>query len=87
MKKILLIAYIVLSTSTLFATIDSTKVITGINTTAEAVTGIVSIVAPQYSALIVVVFGAVSSIFSLTFAFLHRKATLKKWKEQGKINE
>lgn len=87
MKKILLIAYIVISTSTLFANIDSTKVITGIKTTTEAVAAVVNVVAPQYSALVVVVFGAISSIFSLTFAFFHRKTTLKKWKKEGKLNE
>lgn len=85
MKKLLLIGYIVLSTSTLFATLDSSKFVNGWNTTGETVHGVVSIVAPQYSGLVLALFGASSALISLIFAFLQRRATIKKWKENGKL--
>lgn len=87
MKKIFLLGYILTTTSILFALPpDSTQWVDGINTFGGVAEGIVYLVAPKYSSLVVAVVAIVSTVASAIFGIFHRKKTINKWKKSGELN-
>lgn len=86
MKKLLLIGYILISTSILFALPpDSTQWVEGINTFGGVAEVIVSLVAPKYSAVVIAVTAILSTVASAIFGLFHRKKTIKKWEDSGEL--
>lgn len=83
MKKLFLMAYVLLSSFTLLAQVDSTAFATGIG----AIGQFVAIVAPKYSGLALALTGLISTMGTLTLAWLHRRKTVNKWKKEGKLKD
>lgn len=86
MKKIFLLGYILTTTSILFALPpDSTQWVDGINTFGGVAEGIVSLVAPKYSAIVIAVTAILSTVASAIFGLFHRKKTINRWKKSGEL--
>lgn len=81
MKKPLLIGYIMISSFTLFAQVDSTDILNGIDTIGK----IAEVVAPKYSQVTVIATAIVSTVASFIIALVHRKKTVDKWIKSGKL--
>jgi hypothetical protein len=85
MKKIILSAYIAMSTTVLVAetyTPDSATVVDTINTVGNVVAHVAP---PKYSQLAIVVTGFLSSVATLIFAFINKRKTISKWEREGKL--
>lgn len=81
--KTALFAYVMLSSFTLLAQVDSSLVVSGIKIVSE----IAVIVAPKYSGVVVAITGLASSLATIILAFLHKRKTLRKWRKEGKLKD